>query len=357
MILAAGVGSRLDPLTKSMPKPLVPILGRPVMEYIINLCKKHGFTNLSANIHMMANMMLEHFRNAGKNFDVTLNMVHEKDLTGVAGGIRSCKKFLTQDAVLIIMGDALTDADLSSLYEKHIESNCAVTIGITEVGDTSQFGVVVTDKNNHVISFQEKPKPEEAKSNLANTGIYFFNQRVLSEMPPEKDMPIYDVAKDLFPELMSKKIPMQAIKIKGYWADIGTLKQYKRSIKDVLDGRVFISPTAEKTKYGFKEKNAKIDPLIKILGKAYLGSNIKIGKNVTLSGYCCIEEGCVIEDDCYIDNSVIWAGTRISTGTKVINSIIGDNCNVTKGVDVLSNSVWAPKSHIKAGSTPSIVFK
>src|SRR3989338_2866831 len=133
MILAAGVGSRLDPLTSQLPKPLCPILGKPVIEHIIFLCKEHGFINLAANTHVMAEKMSEHFKDINKKLGVNLNLVYEPHLTGVAGGIRSCKKFLTDDVILVIMSDALTDIDLTELYEAKINSDCAVTAAIKEV--------------------------------------------------------------------------------------------------------------------------------------------------------------------------------------------------------------------------------
>ena len=356
MILAAGVGSRLDPLTSQLPKPLCPILGKPVMEHIIALCKKHGFINLSANTHVMADKMKEHFKDINKKLGVNLNLVYEPQLTGVAGGIRSCNKYLTDEAILIIMGDALTDIDLSSLYEAHIKSNCAVTAAIKEVNDTSQYGVAVTDKNNKIISFQEKPKPHEAKSSLANTGIYFFNQSVLNEIPPIEEVLKFDVATDLFQKLMSKNIPMQGITTNAYWADIGTIKQYLESIKDILQGKVKIDINAEKTFFGYKGSGVVIDPSTKIEGKVYIGENVKIGPNVTLTGNVYIEKNCIIESNSYINNSIIWTNSHINKNVKLINSIIGNNCRVNEGIEIISNSVWAPSTIIKNDSKPSVVF-
>ena len=356
MILAAGVGSRLDPLTSQIPKPLCPILGKPVMEHIVTLCKKHGFTNLVANTHVMADKIQDYF-DGGKKLGVNLNLVYEKELTGIAGGVRSCKKYLTDDVILVIMGDALTDADLDYLYDAHIKSGCDVTIGITEVEDTTQFGVVVTDKNNRVISFQEKPKPHEAKSNLANTAIYFFNQRALAEIPSETEAPFYDIATDLFKKLMSKNIPMQAININSYWADIGTLKYYQESIRDALLGKVKINIDAEKTSFGYKEENVLIDSSAKIEGNIYLGENVKIGPNVAMYGMVYIEKNCVIDANSYISNSIIWSDSYISRNVKVINSILGNNCKVKESTEMISNSVFAPDTLIKNNSKPSVILK
>ena len=355
MILAAGVGSRLDPLTSQIPKPLCPVLGSPIMEHIVTLCKKHGFTNLAANTHVMSNKIKEYFKNPEK-LGVKLDLVYEKQLTGVAGGIRSCKKYLTDDVILVIMGDALTDIDLTILYEEHVNSNCPVTVGIKEVNDTSQYGVVVTDEKRKIISFQEKPKPEEAKSKWANTGIYFFNKMILDEIPSEHEAPKYDVATDLFQKLMSKNISMQAVDISAYWADIGTLKQYLQSIKDVLNGLVKTEISAEKTQFGFKKKGVLIDPSSQIEGKIYLGRNVKIGSNVKISGNVYIEENCIIDSGSYISDSIIWANSYIGKNTKIINSIIGNGCRVNDGIEMISNSVWAPETIIKKDTRPSVIF-
>jgi NDP-sugar pyrophosphorylase family protein len=357
MILAAGVGSRLDPLTSQLPKPLCPVLGKPVMEHIVRLCSMHGFTELAANTHVMAEKIKEHFRDAKKNFGVNLNLVYEPNLTGVAGGIRSCRKYLTNDVILIIMGDALTDVNLTALYEAHIKGEYPVTIGLKDVEDTSQYGVAVIDKNNLVTNFQEKPKIHEAKSNLANTGIYFFNQSILNEIPPESEAPKFDVATDLFQRLMSKKIPMQGININSYWADIGTLKQYLQSIKDALEGRVKIAVTCKAFEHGFIESGAVIDPSVKIQGKVYIGENVKIGQNVILNGSVCIENNCTIGANSYINNSIIWSNSKIGKNVKIINSILGNNCTVSEETEIISNSVWAPDTLIKSGIKPNVILK
>ncbi len=352
MILAAGVGSRLDPLTSQIPKPLCPILGKPVMEHIITLCQKYGFTNLSANTHVMADKVKEQFKNLRER-GLHLNLVYEEQLTGVAGGIRSCREYLTDDVILVIMGDALTDVNLDHLYEAHINSDCLVTIGIKEVEDTSQYGVAVLDKNKKVISFQEKPKPEDAKSNLANTGIYFFNKSVLDEIPSKEQIARFDVATDLFQKLMSKNMPMQGININAYWADIGTLKQYHESVKDVLEERVKINIEAEKTTYGFKGEGITLDSSVKISGKVYIGNNTKIGSNVILKGPIYIEKNCVIEANSYIDNSIIWSDSHIGGNVKIISSILGNNCRVNNDIEMIANSVWAPQTLIGKDSRPN----
>lgn len=356
MILAAGVGSRLDPLTSQIPKPLCSILGKPVMEHIIRLCKKHGFTEFAANTHVMGEKIESHFKDIKSTLGVTLNLVYEKELTGVAGGIRTCKQYLTDDVILIMMGDALTDVDLTRLYEAHIKSDFPVTVGIKQVENTSQYGVVLADEKRRIISFQEKPKPEDALSNWANTGIYFFDRKIIDEIPPLEERLKFDIATDLFQKLMGKEIPLQAVNINAYWADIGTLKHYHQSIKDALNGKVKIDIDAEKTSFGFKGKNVIIAPSAQVEGKVYLGNNVKIGPNVKIIGDVYIEDNVVIDSKSYINNSIIWANSFIGENVKVINSIIGNNCIVNDGIEMISNSVWAPSSEITGSSKPSVVL-
>jgi NDP-sugar pyrophosphorylase family protein len=356
MILAAGVGSRLDPLTSHIPKPLCPILGRPVMEHIIRLCKKHGFTEFSANTHVMGEKIGSYFKGIKSDLDVTLNLVNEDELTGVAGGIRTCKQYLTDDVILVMMGDALTDVDLTRLYESHIKSDFPVTVGIKQVEDTSQYGVVLADEKRKIISFQEKPKAEDALSNWANTGIYFFDRKIIDEIPPIEERQKFDIATDLFQKLMAKGIALQAVNINAYWADIGTLKQYQQSIKDALNGKVKIDIAAEKTSFGYKGKGVIVAPSAKIEGKVYLGNNVKIGPNVKITGDVYIEDNVIIDSNSYINNSIIWGNSFIGENVKVISSIIGNNCIVSDGLEMISNSVWAPNSQIDDGTKPSVVL-
>ncbi len=304
----------------------------------------------------MGDKIENYFKDIKSKLGITLNLVHENELTGVAGGVRTCKAFLTDDVILVMMGDALTDVDLTKLYETHINSAFPVTVGIKEVEDTRQYGVVVTDENKRIVSFQEKPKPEEAKSHWANTGIYFFNRSIIDEIPQIEERQKFDIATDLFQKLMAKNIPLQAIDINAYWADIGTLKMYHQSIKDALNGKVKINIEAEKTTFGYKGKNVVIAPSAKIEGNAYIGNNVKIGPNVKIQGDVYIEDNVVIDSNSYINNSIIWGNSFIGEGVKIISSIIGNNCIVSDGLEMIANSVWAPNSQIDNTAKPSTCF-
>ncbi len=304
MVLAAGVGSRLAPISSIIPKPLVPIGGKPVMEHILNLLKTHGITDVISNTHYLADGIHNYFKDAKERLGTNIEFRNEKELSGVAGGIRVCKDFLEKGTACIIMGDALTDIDLSTVYKKHKEAvdknNCLVTIAQMQVEDTSQFGVIVTNEEGRVTSFQEKPKKEDALSNWANTGIYFFEPEVYDFIPSAKEAPFYDVAKDLFPKLLAADKFVQAVAVheNTYWADIGNPEQYLTSMQDLAKGK------------------------IKLDFKPTISPKAEIHKSLILNGINEIGDSCIIEDNVTLDNCLLWDNVTIKSGSSLKNCIL-----------------------------------
>jgi NDP-sugar pyrophosphorylase family protein len=337
MVLAAGIGSRLAPLSDSIPKPLIRVGGRTIMEHILLLLKKHGITDVISNTYHLADKIHEEFKNIEEEHGIKLEFRQEKKLSGVAGGIRECKDFLSNATAVIMMGDALTDVDLTALYQKHKEAvlkhNCLVTIAQMQVEDCSQFGVIVTesllpgaDSNSatadRVVKFQEKPSKQEALSNWANTGIYFFEPEVY-DFIPSKDVAVkYDVAADLFPSLLEAGKYIQAISVNKdmYWADLGTPQQYIQSIADIQAGKVklelkpAISPSAE------------IAASVKLEGAIEIGEQSKIAENVK------------------IKNSVLWNNVLVEEGVVLENCIIGDNTVIKSGSNFVDKVLVAENS-------------
>ncbi len=323
MVLAAGIGSRLEPLSNYIPKPLIHIGGRPVMEHILLLLKKHGFTDVISNTYHLADSIENYFNTAiqeqnnsqsqaTKQADLSgikLQFIREPQLSGVAGGIRRCSDFLKQSTACIIMGDALTDLDLGYIYKKHLEAaskGCIVTVAQMQIEDTRNFGVIQTDASNRIIAFQEKPKPEDAISNWASTGIYFFEPEVYEHLPSEAEAPFYDVAKNLFPDLLAKGKYMQAIAVPAntYWADIGTPDQYLDSLEDISKGKV---------KLELKNSisaSAKIASDVELIGANEIADNVEIASGVRL------------------ENSIIWEGAKIAQGVTLTRCIVGPHAQV-----------------------------
>lgn len=334
MVLAAGIGSRLAPLSDNIPKPLIRIGGRTIIEHILLLLKQHGINNVISNTYHLADQIHKEFERIEQEHGMNIEYRKEKELSGVAGGIRICKDFLEKGTAVILMGDALTDVDLTSLYKKHKkaveENNCIVTIAQMQVEDTSQFGVIVTESllaesdsrtAQRVVSFQEKPKKEAALSNWANTGIYFFEPKVYDYIPSIEEAPKYDVAGDLFPKLLEAGEYMQAISVQEdmYWADLGTPKQYLQSVKDIAEGRVKLD-----LKVGIS-KTARIDTSTRIEGNNEIGENTKIGANCRIKN-CVIWDSVIIEDEADLENCIIGSNTLIKKRSKLKDKILVAEC-------------------------------
>lgn len=329
MVLAAGVGSRLQPLSDVVPKPLIKIGGRTIMDHILLLLKSHGITDVVSNTHHLADQIHEHFSDIKTKEGINIQFLYEEKLSGVAGGIRLCQNFLKQSTACIIMGDALTDIDLTDLYLKHKEAvakyDCLATVAQMQVKDTSEFGVIVTeallDKEskspNRIVKFQEKPKASEALSNWANTGIYFFEPRIYEFIPSAEEAPRYDIARDLFPKLLNAGEYIQAIAIdpNTYWADLGTPAQYIKSVQDITEGRVDLD---------FLESmnpSAVIDPSASIEGFNEIGANTRIGKNVIVKD-CIIWDNVVVGDNTRLEDCIIGSGAQIPANQTINKQVL-----------------------------------
>lgn len=321
MIMAAGVGSRLDPLTKSVPKPLVPVANRPVMDILVENLKSIGVKDVVSNTHYLAEKIINRYENI--NFGVNFKFIKEDTLSGTAGGLKKCQFFFDKDdEFLVLSADGLSNADLQKGIDMHRKSGAIATIGIKEIPheEVSHFGVVVTDETGYITEFQEKPSVEDAKSNFINTGIYVFDYRIFDYIPENT---FYDFAKNVFPNLL-KDHEINTFVIDNYWTDIGTLEQYQQSTQDLFEGRCrFNHSKLVKTANGAYISNTENLPSdLTFVGNSTIGSNCKIGKNVTLKN-AIIWDNVTIEDDVVVSNSVIASGSVVRKN--VTDSILGAN--------------------------------
>jgi NDP-sugar pyrophosphorylase family protein len=324
MVLAAGVGSRLDPLTNQLPKPLVPVANRPVMEHILNLLQKHGFNSIISNLHYLPDKIKEYFGD-GANFGTSIEYYFEEALSGDAGGVRACREFLQGDTFIVVMGDLLTDANLTNILQEHKEKKALATIAIKQVEDVSQFGVVLTDKNGFITGFQEKPKPNEALSNYASTGIYILEPEIFDYIPKQGD---YFFGRQLFPSLLSLGKKVLASEITGYWSDVGTISQYKLSNFDVLAGHMIVKARGQSTKWGYLGDNAKVSDKAIINGKLMIGINSQIADNVKITGNVIIGDNCLVGENTELVNTIIWDNSKIGKNVSLIDCVVGANCTV-----------------------------
>jgi len=309
MVMAAGVGSRLDPLTQNVPKPLVPILNKPVMDILLDKLEACGIEAVIANTHYLAEMIQDRYTSRNLN-KLRFHSIYESNLSGTAGGVKKCEFFFSEEEnFLVLSADGLHDVDLKSVVDSHIKSGCIATMAIVEVqhSEVSKYGVVVPSADNIVLEFQEKPSLAEAKSNYINTGIYVFSKKIFDFIPANT---VYDFAKDVFPSLMKAQKPINVCKIDWYWSDIGTLEQYIQSNWDALnndvDANVINKVCTDNSKYVIGN-NCSISDDINILNNVIIGNNCKIGKNVSL------------------DNVILWDNVELKDNTVVKGSVIAND--------------------------------
>jgi NDP-sugar pyrophosphorylase family protein len=332
MVLAAGVGSRLEPLTSAVPKPLVPIANTPVMEHIVELLAKHGIKDIIANLHYLPEQIKDYFKD-GSDFGVKMRFMQEDELTGDAGGVRACKDFLGDGTFIVLMGDLVTDADLSKIVSEHKAKKAIATIALKKVKDVQHFGVAVQDQDGYIKGFQEKPEPKDALSDMASAGIYVLEPEVFDHIPEHG---VYGFGRQLFPTLIEKGLLVYGSTIETYWSDVGTHEQYKQSNFDVLNGLV---KTAEPLDQRAKrvemqnsvvwiEPGAELSESVEIESgsRILIGAGTHVGAGVKLSGVVILGSRCHIEKGAVIENAVLWSDCIVESEQVVKDSILGKDC-------------------------------
>jgi mannose-1-phosphate guanylyltransferase len=314
MVLAAGLGTRLRPLTYEITKPMVPVLDRPVMEHIVDLLDMHGFEEVIANLHYFPDSIREHFGDR-------LQYRVEPELLGTAGGVRACAPFFGDEAFLVISGDALTDIDLGALVARHRETGGIATLAVKRVADTREFGVVLHDRAGRITGFQEKPSPDEALSDLGNCGIYVFDPRIFDYFP---ERPFVDWAKDVFPVLLENDVPFHIHEVREYWNDIGSLSELRKGTFDALCGELRLQIEGEQVGPGIIV--AGRSPLredTEIDGPAWIGHDVRIGEHVRLTGPIVLGDGASVGDRAQLRSSIVFPGTEILPESILIGAISG----------------------------------
>jgi len=314
MIMAAGVGSRLMPLTAEIPKPMVPVANRPLMENILEVLARHGITEIIANLHCHGQVIKGHFGD-GSRFGVNLLYSEEEELLGTAGGVKRCQWFL-DDTFVVMSGDALTDVNLTELVEAHKRNGALATIALRPMEEVEHYGVVITGENGLIQSFQEKPKRHEALSNLVNTGIYVFEPEIFDYIPEEQ---FYDFGRQVFPHLVRVNAPFYGHAIARYWCDVGDIEAYRQAHRDVLEGRVEYAVRGQLLKGTLGVTSILI------------GEGAELGRGVSMRGCVVIGPGCRIGDGAVLEDAVIWGDTVVGKRATVTKSVIASRCHIGSG--------------------------
>jgi mannose-1-phosphate guanylyltransferase len=345
MILAAGKGTRVRPITYTVPKPMIPILTKPVMEFLVELLRLHGFNEIMVNVSHLADEIENYFRD-GSRFDVQIAYSFEGRIVegkligealGSAGGMRRIQDFCPyfDDTFVVLCGDALIDLDLTAAVKWHKEKGSIATIIMKSVPkeQVSSYGVVVTDENNRIHAFQEKPSVEEALSTDINTGIYIFEPEVLDYIPSGVE---YDIGGDLFPQLVAKQAPFYGLTMDFQWVDIGKVPDYWQAIRDVLAGKVKnVSIPGKEIRPGiYTGLNVAMNlERVNITGPVYIGGMTKIEDGATIIGPTMIGPSCHICGGATIDNSVVFEYSRLGSNVRLVEKLVfGRYCVDKHGV-------------------------
>ena len=334
MILAAGQGTRVRPLTKDLPKPMVPILGKPLMEYLIEHLARHGVRQIMVNV-AWHHHHIERYFGDGRRWGVELGYSYEGVMEhgdvvprplGSAGGMKRIQEFsgFFDDTTLVLCGDALIDLDISAALQEHRDKGAMASIVTLEVPrqEVHNYGIVVADNDGRIRSFQEKPKPDAALSTMASTGIYIVEPSVLDRVPAGQ---VYDFGSQLFPDLVAAQLPFYAQRRPFNWIDIGRVTDYWSVLQRVLLGEVqaLHMPGTEVRPGVWVGLNTRVPwDEITIEGPVYIGSSARIEPGAVVRGPSWIGHGCQVKADSTVERSVLFEYVRIPAGQRVVDMIV-----------------------------------
>lgn len=334
MILAAGKGTRVRPITYTMPKPMMPILQKPVMEFLLELLRQHGFDQIMVNVSHLADEIESYFRD-GQHFGVQIAYSFEGRIVdgalvgeaiGSAGGMRRIQDFwpFFDDTFVVLCGDALIDLDLTAAVKWHKAQGAIATVVMKPVSrdEVSSYGVVVTDENGRIKAFQEKPSVEEALSTNINTGIYIFEPEVLKYIPSGQE---YDIGSQLFPKLVEMGAPFYAIPMNFQWVDIGKVPDYWQAIRSVLLGEIknVNIPGHEVAPGIYTGLNVAVNwDKVDITGPVYIGGMTRIEDGAKIVGPTMIGPNCWVCGGATVENSVIFEYSRLGPGVRLVDKLV-----------------------------------
>lgn len=335
VIMAGGKGVRLRPMTCNLPKPMVPVLGRPVMEYSLHLLKKHGVKRAVATVQYLPEAISRYFGD-GSPWGVRLEYAQEDTPLGTAGSVKNAMDGINEP-FFVLSGDALTDIDLTRAMAFHREKQAAVTIVLKKVPDPVRFGVVITDEDSRVVRFQEKPEWDEVFSDTVNTGIYILNPDVMRRVPPGKP---YDFSQHLFPELLRENVPIFGWVADGYWCDIGSPEQYREAQEDFLAGRVRLPVAAQEREPGvFVEDDVVLSSLAVLEAPCYVCRGAVLQDHVYVGEGCVVGEGCHLDRGASLKKTILWGGVIVGEGAELRGAILCDQTKVGREARIFEGAI------------------
>ncbi|GAC1629838.1 MAG: NDP-sugar synthase [Vulcanimicrobiaceae bacterium] len=333
MILAGGMSTRLYPLTKTVPKPLVPIAGEPNAGHIMRYLRSFGIDEVAINVHYLSEKIVEAFGD-GSAYGVKLHYSHEDVLMGSAGGVKRLESFLGDDTFVVIGCDEVTDMRLDALLAFHKKREAIASIGLVHNDDVTQYGVVILDDDGRIVDFQEKPPLGTERSHLVNTGVYGFEPAIFDRIPAET---FFDFGKNVFPELQRDNAPFYGMQMQGaYWRDIGTPDEYRGATRDVLGGKVRLLGASRVRGY---PSDATLGHDVRIEGDVRIGANATLGAGARIIGPTVLGDDVEIGPSAHVENAIVWDGVRIGADARVRDSIVGLGYRIAPSADIAGKIV------------------
>ena len=350
VVMAGGQGSRLRPLTVGRPKPMVPVVNKPVLGHILELLKRHGITEVIVTVQYHAESLEDYFGD-GQHLGLNITYVVEEVPLGTAGSVKNARKHL-DDPFLVISGDALTDFDLGKIIAFHQEKGATATLALCRVPNPLEYGVIITDADGRIVQFLEKPSWGEVISDQVNTGIYVLQPEVLELIPEGESC---DWSQQVFPQLLERGEPMFGYVAEGYWCDIGNHEEYLRACHDVLQGRVQLAELGHHIGGRiWTGGDVEIAPDAQLYGPIYLGSEVKIKGGVIIHGPTVVRDNTIVDNQAHVERSVIWRNSYIGEAAELHGAIIGRQCSIKakaaifEGVVIGDNCVVGERAVIHA---------
>ena len=346
--MAGGEGTRLRPLTVSRPKPMVPVCNRPVMEYTLDLLKRHGIETVVVTLHYKAEDIVSYFGD-GTEFGHKIIYSVESIPLGTAGSVKEVQEYIGSETFMVISGDGLTDIDLSRAIAFHKEKKAVATLVLMRVNNPLEYGVVITDESGAIQCFLEKPTWGEVFSDQVNTGIYILEPEIFDLMEKNKE---YDFSRDIFPHLLKEKKGLYGYVASGYWCDIGDIDHYAAAHRDMFNGKVLQEMVGAQRAPGvWIGEGTKIDPTATLEAPLMIGRNCRIGAHSYVSSYTCIGDNCIIEEDVSLHRDIIFNNVFFGRKSNSTGAIIGRQSTIKPGVTLCDSCVIGENVFIGRGAT------
>lgn len=340
VVMAGGFGTRIQPLTHSRPKPMLPIMNKPMMEHTMMMLKDLGIKEFIILLYFKPEIIQDYFKD-GSDFGIKITYVVPDGDYGTAGAVKLAQEHIGDDNFIIVSGDLVTDFDFKKLIDFHESKKSKLSIGLTSVENPLQFGVVIANEDDVIEKFLEKPSWGEVFSDTINTGIYIIEPEILDYIPRREN---FDFGKDLFPSLMQKEIPLMACNLSGYWRDVGNPDSYREVYEDILSDRVDFKIPGYKKNYPdgvlYSSVEYDLDPSIEIIGTVVLDENVTIKKGTKLNNVV-IGKDVIIGAQCKIKNSIFWETIVVGNYAKFDNCLICNNNIINKNVTAKAGMILA----------------